>query len=41
VLMLLLPYAPFAPGGAPVRKIPAKIREWVELLRAKLSAATS
>jgi len=41
VLMLLLPYAPAAPGGAPVRKIPAKLREWVELLRSKLSAVAS
>jgi len=40
-LMLLLPYAPLQPGGPPVRKIPAKCREWVELLRAKLNLATS
>lgn len=40
-LMLLLPYAPLQPGGPPVRKIPAKSREWVEFLRAKLNLATS
>lgn len=41
VLMLLLPYAPLQRGGEPVRKIPAKCREFVEFLRGKLSAATS
>jgi phage shock protein PspC (stress-responsive transcriptional regulator) len=41
VLMLLLPYAPPEPGGAPVRAIPAKIREFVEFLRSKLNAVTS
>lgn len=41
VLMLLLPYAPVEQGGAPVRKVPAKIREYVELLRAKLSTVAS
>lgn len=41
VLMLLLPYAPLARDGEPLRKIPAKSREWVELLRTKLSAVTS
>ena len=41
VLMLLLPYAPLARDGEPVRKIPAKSRELVESLRAKLSAVTS
>ncbi|HSQ69195.1 MAG TPA: PspC domain-containing protein [Steroidobacteraceae bacterium] len=40
-LMLLLPYAPLEPGGQPVRKLPAKCREWVELLRAKLNLATN
>jgi phage shock protein PspC (stress-responsive transcriptional regulator) len=40
-LMLLLPYAPLQPDGPPVRKLPAKCREWVELLRAKLHLATS
>jgi phage shock protein PspC (stress-responsive transcriptional regulator) len=40
VLMLLLPYAPLSRGGEPVRKIPAKCREFVEFLRGKLSAAT-
>jgi phage shock protein C len=39
-LMLLLPYAPLEPGGQPIRRIPAKCREWVELLRAKLNLAT-
>jgi phage shock protein PspC (stress-responsive transcriptional regulator) len=41
VLMLLLPYAPPRRGAGPVRKIPAKCREFVELLRGKLSAAAS
>ena len=41
VLALLLPYAPFEPGGEPVRNLPSKIREVVESLRAKLNAATS
>lgn len=41
VLMLLLPFAPLQRGGEPIRKIPAKSRELVELLRAKLSAATN
>lgn len=41
VLMLLLPYAPFERGGAGVRKIPAKSREFVEFLRAKFSTATN
>jgi phage shock protein PspC (stress-responsive transcriptional regulator) len=41
VLMLLLPYAPIERGGEPIRKIPAKCREFVEFLRGKLSAAAS
>jgi phage shock protein PspC (stress-responsive transcriptional regulator) len=41
VLMLLLPYAPLEPGGAPVRGLPGRSREFVEFLRSKLSAATS
>jgi phage shock protein PspC (stress-responsive transcriptional regulator) len=40
LLMLVLPYAPEAPG-ARIRRIPAKCREFVEFLRGKLSAATS
>lgn len=40
VLMLLLPFAPLQPGGR-VRRIPAKCREWIGLLRTKLDAATS
>jgi phage shock protein PspC (stress-responsive transcriptional regulator) len=39
-LMLLLPYAP-AERGAPVRKIPARSRQFVEYLRSKFSAVTS
>lgn len=35
-LMLLLPYAPLAAGGAPVRWLPAKCRSLMEFLRAKL-----
>jgi phage shock protein C len=41
VLMLLLPYAPRQPGGPRVRWLPAKLRELVESLRTRLSAATS
>lgn len=40
-MMLLLPYAPLERGGAPVRKLPAKCREFVEWLRLKLRVATS
>jgi phage shock protein PspC (stress-responsive transcriptional regulator) len=35
-LMLLMPYAPLEPGGAPVRWLPAKCRTFMEYLRAKL-----
>jgi len=35
-LMLLLPYAPQEPGGAPIRWLPAKSRALMEFLRAKL-----
>ena len=35
-LMLLLPYAPLEPGGAPVRWLPKKCRAFMEFLRAKL-----
>jgi len=41
ILMLLLPYAPAERGGAPVRKIPAKCRQFVEYVRSKFSAATN
>jgi phage shock protein PspC (stress-responsive transcriptional regulator) len=40
-LMLLLPYAPLEPGGTPIRWLPAKSREFVEFLRAKLHVAAS
>ncbi|MGB5102100.1 MAG: PspC domain-containing protein [Steroidobacteraceae bacterium] len=40
-VMLLLPYAPLERGGAPVRKLPAKCREFVEWLRLKLHVATN
>jgi phage shock protein PspC (stress-responsive transcriptional regulator) len=40
-LMLLLPYAPLEAGGKPVRWLPARCREFVEFLRAKLHVATS
>lgn len=40
-MMLLLPYAPLERGGAPVRKLPAKCREFVEWLRMKLHVATN
>jgi phage shock protein PspC (stress-responsive transcriptional regulator) len=39
--MLLLPFAPPAPGGRPVRWLPARSREFVEFLRAKLHAVAS
>jgi phage shock protein PspC (stress-responsive transcriptional regulator) len=39
--MLLLPFAPRAPGGRPVRWLPARSREFVEFLRAKLHAVAS
>ncbi len=41
VLMLLLPYAPAERGAPPVRRIPAKTREFVEFVRAKFSAVTN
>jgi phage shock protein PspC (stress-responsive transcriptional regulator) len=41
IMMLLLPYAAPQRGGEPVRRIPAKCREFVEVLRSKLSAAAS
>lgn len=40
-IMLLLPYAPLERSGAPVRKLPAKCREFVEWLRLKLHVATN
>jgi phage shock protein PspC (stress-responsive transcriptional regulator) len=36
VLMLLMPYAPLDPVGAPVRWLPGKCRALMEFLRAKL-----
>lgn len=36
VLMLLMPYAPLDPMGAPVRWLPAKCRTLMEFLRGKL-----
>jgi phage shock protein PspC (stress-responsive transcriptional regulator) len=41
VLMLLLPYAPVRRGGAPIGKIPAKSRQFVEYVRSKFSVATN
>lgn len=40
-LMLMLPYAAPDPGAGPIRRIPAKSREFVEFIRAKLSAVTN
>lgn len=40
-VMLLLPYAPLEQGGVPVRKLPAKCREFVEWVRLKLHVATN
>ena len=37
VLMLLIPYAPIDANEPAVDKIPAKLREWTELLRRKIS----
>jgi len=39
-LMLLMPYAPLDPDGAPVRWLPAKCRSFMEYLRAKLGVDT-
>ena len=41
VLMFLIPFAPLDPNGPPVRKIPAKSREYVLLIRSKLGSLTS
>ena len=41
ILMLLLPYAAAQPGSAPIGKLPAKSREFVEFVRSKFSVATS
>ncbi len=41
VLMLLIPFAPLDPNGPPLRKIPAKCREYVLLIRSKLGGLTS
>lgn len=38
VLMLLIPFAPLDAGAPAVRKLPAKCREYVQLIRAKLGA---
>jgi phage shock protein PspC (stress-responsive transcriptional regulator) len=35
-LMLLMPYAPLEPAGAPLRWLPAKCRRFIEFVRAKL-----
>ena len=40
-LMLLMPYAPLARGGKPVRKIPAKSRSFITFVRAKLGVAAA
>lgn len=41
VLMLMLPFAPREPGGAPIRTIPAKSRQLAGFVRSKLGAAMS
>ena len=41
VLMLIIPFAPLDPTGPPLRKIPAKCREYVQLIRSKLGLLTS
>jgi len=35
-LMLLMPYAPLQPGGAPIRWLPSKARAFMEFVRVKL-----
>jgi phage shock protein PspC (stress-responsive transcriptional regulator) len=35
-LMVLMPYAPLQPGGAPIRWLPAKTRAFLEYIRVKL-----
>jgi phage shock protein PspC (stress-responsive transcriptional regulator) len=40
-LMLLMPYAPLASGGRPLRWLPAKCRALTEFVRAKFSLATN
>jgi phage shock protein PspC (stress-responsive transcriptional regulator) len=40
-LMLLMPYAPRAPGGKPIGKLPGKSRAFVEFVRGKFNMATS
>lgn len=39
-LMLLVPFAPLEAAGPPVAKLPAKCREYVQWVRAKLAALT-
>jgi phage shock protein PspC (stress-responsive transcriptional regulator) len=39
-LMLLLPFAPVDATGPAIRKLPAKCRDWVQWVRAKLAALT-
>ncbi len=41
VLMFLIPFAPLDPSAAALRKIPAKSREYVLLIRSKLGSLTS
>jgi len=41
VLMFLIPFAPLDPNGPPVRKLPAKCREYVLLIRSKLGSLTN
>ena len=38
VLAGIVPFAEIDPNGPPVAKIPAKLREWIELLRRKIAA---
>jgi phage shock protein PspC (stress-responsive transcriptional regulator) len=37
MLMLLLPFAPLDPQQPPPSRIPARLREWVDLIRGKLA----
>ena len=40
-LMLLMPYAPLAPGGRPLGWLPSRSRTFIEYIRSKFSLATN
>ncbi len=41
IMMLIVPFAPLEPNGQPLRKIPAKCRDLVTLVRTKLGMLVS